>query len=36
METWEAIAARRNAEFEDRPLPRERLERILEVGGRAR
>jgi nitroreductase len=36
METWEAIAARRNVrEYEDRPLPAEALERILEAGWRA-
>jgi nitroreductase len=36
METWDAITARRNVrEFEDRPLPRELLERILEAGRRA-
>jgi nitroreductase len=36
METWDAITARRNVrEFEDRPLPREHLERILEAGRRA-
>ena len=36
METWDAIASRRNVrEFEDRPLPDEHLERILEAGRRA-
>jgi nitroreductase len=36
METWDAITARRNVrEFEDRPLPREHLDRILEAGRRA-
>jgi nitroreductase len=36
METWDAIMARRNVrEFQDRPLPREQLERILEAGRRA-
>jgi nitroreductase len=36
METWEAITARRNVrDFDDRPLPRELLERILEAGRRA-
>ena len=36
METWDAIRARRNVrEFEDRPLPSEDLERILEAGRRA-
>jgi len=36
METWDAITARRNVrDFEDRPLPRELLERILESGRRA-
>jgi nitroreductase len=36
METWDAITARRNVrEFEDRPLPREHLKRILEAGRRA-
>ena len=33
METWDAIKARRNVrEFEDRPLPEEHLERVLEAG----
>jgi nitroreductase len=36
METWDAITARRNVrDFEDRPLPPELLERILESGRRA-
>jgi len=36
METWDAIKARRNVrEFEDRPLPDEHLERVLEAGRRA-
>jgi nitroreductase len=36
METWDAIRARRNVrEFEDRPLPAEHLQRILEAGRRA-
>ena len=36
METWDAITARRNVrEFDDRPLPTEHLERILEAGRRA-
>ena len=36
METWDAIKARRNVrEFEDRPLPEEHLERVLEAGRRA-
>jgi nitroreductase len=36
METWDAIRARRNArEFEDRPLAKDDLERILEAGRRA-
>jgi nitroreductase len=36
METWDAITARRNVrDFEDRPLPNELLERILESGRRA-
>jgi nitroreductase len=36
METWDAITARRNVrEFDDRPVPRELLERILEAGRRA-
>lgn len=36
METWDAIRSRRNVrEFEDRSLPGEQLERILEAGRRA-
>jgi nitroreductase len=36
METWDAITARRNVrDFEDRPLPDEDLDRILEAGRRA-
>jgi nitroreductase len=36
METWDAISSRRNVrEFEDRPLPGEHLDRILEAGRRA-
>ena len=36
METWDAIRARRNVRaYEDRPLPPEALERILEAGWRA-
>ena len=36
METWDAIRARRNVrEFDERPLPGEDLERILEAGRRA-
>jgi nitroreductase len=36
METSDAIRARRNVrEFEDRPLPAEHLDRILEAGRRA-
>ena len=36
METWDAITARRDVrQFQDRPLPREALERILEAGRRA-
>jgi nitroreductase len=36
METWDAITARRNVrDFDDRPLPRELLERILGAGRRA-
>ena len=36
METWDAITARRNVrDFDDRPVPRELLERILEAGRRA-
>jgi nitroreductase len=36
METWDAITARRNVrEFEDRPIPDDDLDRILEVGRRS-
>src|SRR5262245_23326350 len=36
METWDAITARRNVRrFEDRVLPDEDLDRILEAGRRA-
>jgi nitroreductase len=36
METWEAIRSRRNVrQFEDRPLPPEDLDQILEAGRRA-
>ena len=36
METWDAIAARRNVrEFDDRPIPDADLDRILEAGRRA-
>jgi nitroreductase len=36
METWDAITARRNVRsFEDRPLPDDALDRILEAGRRA-
>jgi nitroreductase len=36
VEAWDAITSRRNVrEFEDRPLPGEHLERILEAGRRA-
>jgi nitroreductase len=36
METWDAIASRRNVRsFEDRPLDDDELERILEAGRRA-
>jgi nitroreductase len=36
METWDAITSRRNVrEFDDRPLPTEHLDRILEAGRRA-
>ncbi len=36
METWDAIRSRRNVrDFEDRPLPAEHLDRILEAGRRA-
>jgi nitroreductase len=36
METWDAIRARRNVRsYEDRPIPAEDLDRILEAGRRA-
>jgi nitroreductase len=36
VDTWDAIRARRNVrDFEDRPLPAEHLDRILEAGRRA-
>jgi nitroreductase len=36
METWDAIRSRRDVrEFEDRPIPREHLDQILEAGRRA-
>ncbi|MEK6437563.1 nitroreductase family protein [Pseudonocardia sp. T1-2H] len=36
METWDAIRSRRNVRvYEDRPIPRADLERILEAGRRA-
>ncbi|MGA2319715.1 MAG: nitroreductase family protein [Solirubrobacteraceae bacterium] len=36
MDTWDAISSRRDVrEFEDRPLPSEHLDRILEAGRRA-
>ena len=36
METWDAITSRRNVrQFEDRPLPADALDRILEAGRRA-
>lgn len=36
METWDAIRSRRNVRsFEDRPIPSERLDRILEAGRRS-
>jgi nitroreductase len=36
METWDAITSRRNVrEFEDRPLPGEHVDRVLEAGRRA-
>src|SRR5271169_5532947 len=36
METWDAITSRRDVrQFQDRPLPSEALERILEAGRRA-
>ena len=36
METWDAIRSRRDVrQFEDRPIPRDDLELILEAGRRA-
>ncbi len=36
METWDALTSRRNVrEFDDRPLPSEHLDRILEAGRRS-
>jgi len=36
METWDAIRARRNVRlYDDRPIPSEHLDRILEAGRRA-
>jgi nitroreductase len=36
VETWDAIRARRNVRsYEDRPIPAEHLDRILEAGWRA-
>src|SRR5260370_41863692 len=36
METWEAIRSRRDVRsFEDRPLPEDHLDEILEAGRRA-
>jgi nitroreductase len=36
METWEAIRSRRNVRsFDDRPIPRDHLDEILEAGRRA-
>ena len=36
METWDAIRARRNVrQYQDRPIPGEHLDRILEAGRRA-
>jgi nitroreductase len=36
VETWDAISSRRDVrEFEERPLPNEHLDRILEAGRRA-
>ena len=36
METWDAIRARRNVrQYQDRPIPAEDLDRILEAGRRA-
>jgi nitroreductase len=35
METWDAVSARRNVRtYQDRPIPREDLERILEAARR--
>jgi nitroreductase len=36
METWDALTSRRNVrEYEDRPIPSENLDRILDAGRRA-
>src|SRR3954467_12765910 len=36
METWDALRARRNVrQYDDRPIARDHLERILEAGRRA-
>jgi nitroreductase len=36
METWDAITSRRDVRsFEDRPLPEDQLDRVLEAGRRA-
>ena len=36
METWDAITSRRNVrEYEDKPIPNEHLDKILEAGRRA-
>jgi nitroreductase len=36
VETWDAIRSRRNVrEFEDRPIPEEHLDRVLEAGRRS-
>jgi nitroreductase len=36
VETWDALTSRRKVrEFEDRPIPRDALERILDAGRRA-
>jgi nitroreductase len=36
METWDAIRARRNVRsYEDRPIPQEDVDRVLEAGRRA-
>jgi nitroreductase len=36
METWEAIRSRRNVRsFDDRPVPGDHLDEILEAGRRA-